>query len=143
MSRVADFDRDTAGMQNLFDRVCDLHDHFFSYAVIGDVSETADLYKLYDMVITQRAVLSAMICSAHAIGTHGSAFVDRRPDQSGGQIRQNRTVTAGEVSRIDAVSPMPDPELEESEKEKLHTCDIYFPGDPEIHAEQTACQEKL
>ncbi len=111
MSRVADFDRDTAGMQNLFDRVCDLHDHFFSYVEIGDVSETADLYKLYDMVITQRAVLSAMICSAHAIGTHGSAFVDRRPDQSGGQIRQNRTVTAGEVSRIDAVSPMPDPEL--------------------------------
>ena len=27
--------------------------------------------------------------------------------------------------------------------EKLHTGDIYFPGDPEIHKEQTACQEKL
>ena len=30
-----------------------------------------------------------------------------------------------------------------TEKEKLHSGDIYFPGDPEIHAEQTACQEKL
>ena len=30
-----------------------------------------------------------------------------------------------------------------TEKEKQHTGDIYFPGDPEIHAEQTLCQEKL
>ena len=29
------------------------------------------------------------------------------------------------------------------EYEKLHSGDIYFPGDPEIHKEQTACQEKL
>ena len=30
-----------------------------------------------------------------------------------------------------------------SEWEKLHTGEIYFPGDDEIHAEQTTCQEKL
>ena len=30
-----------------------------------------------------------------------------------------------------------------TEFEKLHTGEIYFPGDPEIHKEQTACQEKL
>ena len=30
-----------------------------------------------------------------------------------------------------------------AEYEKLHTGEIYFPGDPEIHKEQTACQEKL
>lgn len=30
-----------------------------------------------------------------------------------------------------------------TEKEKLHSGDIYFPGDPEILAEQTRCQEKL
>ena len=30
-----------------------------------------------------------------------------------------------------------------TEREKLHSGDIYFPGDPEIHKEQTACQEKL
>ena len=30
-----------------------------------------------------------------------------------------------------------------TEFDKLHTGEIYFPGDPEIHREQTACQEKL
>ena len=30
-----------------------------------------------------------------------------------------------------------------AEKEKLHSGEIYFPGDPEIHKEQIACQEKL
>ena len=30
-----------------------------------------------------------------------------------------------------------------AEFDKLHTGEIYFPGDPEIHREQTACQEKL
>lgn len=30
-----------------------------------------------------------------------------------------------------------------SDWDKLHTGEIYFPGDPEIHKVQTACQEKL
>lgn len=30
-----------------------------------------------------------------------------------------------------------------AEKDKLHSGEIYFPGDPEIQKEQTACQEKL
>ncbi len=30
-----------------------------------------------------------------------------------------------------------------AEFDKLHTGEIYFPGDPEIHKAQTACQEKL
>ena len=30
-----------------------------------------------------------------------------------------------------------------TEQDKLHTGEIYFPGDPQIHREQTACQEKL
>ncbi len=30
-----------------------------------------------------------------------------------------------------------------TEFDKLHTGEIYFPGDPEIHKIQTACQEKL
>ncbi len=30
-----------------------------------------------------------------------------------------------------------------ADKDKLHTGEIYFPGDPEIHKEQTACMEKL
>ena len=30
-----------------------------------------------------------------------------------------------------------------AEYDKLHSGEIYFPGDPQIHVEQTACQEKL
>ncbi|MBQ7841305.1 MAG: sugar O-acetyltransferase [Lachnospiraceae bacterium] len=30
-----------------------------------------------------------------------------------------------------------------SQKEKMHTCELYLPGDDEIMTEQTACMEKL
>jgi len=111
MSRVADFDRRTDGMKALFTKVSDIYNDFFNIATVGDESETAELFKLYDTVITQRAALSAMIKSAEEIGTHGAAFVDRLPDRHAGEIRKTRTLTKGAVSYIEAVSPMPDPEL--------------------------------
>lgn len=111
MSRVADFDRSVQGMKTLFAEVSDLCDGFFERVAARDASEIAELFKLYDMVLTQRSVLSAMICSAEAIGTHGSAFVDRRPDEMGGKARTTRTVTRGCDSELLEVSPMPDPEL--------------------------------
>ncbi len=111
MSRVADFDRSTDGMKKLLDKVSSLCDNFFTEASIRDVSETAALFTLYDMVLTQRSVLSAMIASAEAIGTHGSALVDRLPDQSGGAQRKTRTVTKNGVSHMEDVSQMPTPEL--------------------------------
>ena len=110
MSRVADFDRSVAGMEALLTHVCALCDRFFEEAVIGDSSEIAELYKLYDMALTQRGVLSAMLCSAREIGTHGSALVDRMPDAGRG-ARETRTVTIGASSRMESVSPMPRPEL--------------------------------
>lgn len=111
MSRVADFDRDTVGMKALLCEVSDLCDTFFHTAVISDESETAEAYKLYDMILTQRSVLSAMLCSAEALGSHGSAFVDKRPPDLGAPPRATRTVTVGAVSELLPVSPMPDPEL--------------------------------
>ncbi|MBR2353255.1 MAG: FAD-binding protein [Clostridia bacterium] len=111
MSRVADFDRSTEGMKRLFQDVRELCEHFFERAVIGEVTETAELFKLYDMILTQRSVLSAMICSAKDLGTHGSAFVDRMPDRHGDIPRNTRTLTRGEQSVIAPISPMPDPEL--------------------------------
>jgi hypothetical protein len=63
------------------------------------------------MALTQRAVLSAMLCSAKAVGTHGSAFVDRRPDRQTGAPAATRTLTEGASSRQVPVSPMPQPEL--------------------------------
>ena len=68
MSRVADFDRNSDGMKQLFSKVSSLCDNFFTTASIKDQTQTAALFTLYDMILTQRAVLSAMICSAEKVG---------------------------------------------------------------------------
>ena len=111
MSRVADFDRDTAGMKALLAEVSALCEDFFDAVLISDESETAEAFKLYDMALTQRSVLSAMLCSAEVLGSHGSAFVDKRPPDPAAPPRDTRTVTVGGESAMKPVSPMPDPEL--------------------------------
>ena len=110
MSRVADFDRSTDGMKSLFDKVSGLADSFFETAVIECKEETAELFKLYDTVLTERSVLSAMICSANDVGTHGSALVDRKPDTNK-EPRKTRTVTKCKHSFTEVVTPLPSPEL--------------------------------
>ena len=110
MSRVADFDRSTAGMKVLFERVCKLCDEFFEVVTIKDRSELCELFKLYDTVLTQRSVLSAMLHSAEVVGTHGSTLVDgERPRDEA--PRATRTLTGGAESHSESTSPMPTPEL--------------------------------
>ena len=111
MSRVADFDRDTAGMKALLRKVSALCDSFFDTVEITDPCETAEAFRLYDMALTQRATLSAMLLSAEALGSHGSALVDRKPPRSDISPRTTRTITVGARSALQPVSPMPDPEL--------------------------------
>lgn len=111
MSRVADFDRHVDSMKSLLVKVEALYADFFNTVTIENQAQAADAFRLYDMVLTQRAVLSAMICSAETIGTHGSALVDGLPDQTGGVPRSSRTITAGNVSALSPITPMPDPEL--------------------------------
>ncbi len=111
MSHVADFDRNTEGMKALFAKVDKFCCEFFETVRIKDETRTAEAFKLYDMALTQRSVLSAMIHSAEVLGTHGSAFVDRKPDISGGAVRNTRTQTKNAVSEMAAVTPMPNPEL--------------------------------
>ena len=111
MSRVGDFDRSTEGMRSLLARVDDFCERFFEIARIKDDSELSSLYKLYDMALTQRATLSAMLCSAEVIGTHGSALVDRAPDHTDGVMRDTRTITRGRTSVMEPISQMPTPEL--------------------------------
>lgn len=111
MSRVADFDRSTEGMKALYEYVSDLCEGFFDKVTVGDDGELCALFRLYDMALTQRAVLSAMLASAEEIGTHGSALIDGKPDPRSGRVRTTRTLTKGSLSELSEVSPMPEPEL--------------------------------
>lgn len=110
MSNAADFDRSSAQMQQLFDKVCKFCDDFFCIVSIKDKTELAELFKLYDMALTQRATLSAMLFSAKTVGTHGSAYVDRLPCKTTAP-GTTRTITCGTVSESAPVSPVPNPEL--------------------------------
>ena len=109
MSKCADFDRSTAGMQSLYEDASALCDDFFTIATIKDEAELAALYQLYDMVLTQAATLSAMLLSAKEIGTHGAALVDRKAGTN--EQRNTRTLTRGRISEIAPISEMPNPEL--------------------------------
>lgn len=111
MSRVADFDRSTEGMKALFEEIDGFCESFFETAIIEEASQISELYKLCDMALTQRATLSAMLCSAKELGTHGSAFVDRMPERSRGKMRDTRTLTRKASSVISPVSEMPTPGL--------------------------------
>lgn len=111
MSLCADFLRDTAGMKSLLWEVEALLDSFFDTVQIASESELSEAFKLYDMLLTQRSVLSAMLCSAEVLGSHGSALVDKQPPDPLAPLRATRTVTLGHLSEMKPVSPMPDPEL--------------------------------
>jgi succinate dehydrogenase/fumarate reductase flavoprotein subunit len=111
MSLYAAFDRSYSEMEALFFDVCCLCDRFFDSVSIKDKSETAELFKLYDMLLTQRAVLSAMLCSARDIGSHGAAIVDKKTPQKAEKPKNTRTLTKGMSSETAAISPLPTPEL--------------------------------
>ena len=111
MSLVADFDRSLSGMKSLFEDVTELCEGFFDTAVISNESEISELYKLYDMALTQGSALSAMIFSAENYGTHGSALIDGNPSKDQDAMKNVRTITRGICSRKEPVSPMPNPEL--------------------------------
>ena len=110
MSGCADFDRSTEKMKSLYVKVSDLLDGFFEKVSVKDESETVSLFELYDTVLTQRSVLSAMIYSAENIGTHGAAIVDKNEVSFDG-VRKTRTVTDRDRSYFEEVSDIPRPEL--------------------------------
>jgi succinate dehydrogenase/fumarate reductase flavoprotein subunit len=111
MSQVADFDRSIDGMKGLFNMVSNLCDNFFEKVQIKDKTELVRLFKLYDMVLTQQAILSAMIYSAEKIGTHGSALIDKKDIITFNEQRKTRTITDGKVSKFVHVTELPNPEL--------------------------------
>ena len=111
MSRIADFARDPEGMRRLYARLDELCEHFTERALIADCKETADWYRLRNTVLSARATLSAMLCSAEEIGTHGSAYIVGKETSAADSVRTTRTLTRQSDSRIAPVIPLPDPEL--------------------------------
>ena len=111
MSRIADFARDIDGMQALIARLDTLLADFSEIAVIGARGETAEWFRLRDMLLTARATLSAMLCSAREIGTHGAAYIIGHDTPAPDTPRTTRTLTQHTDSRVVPVTPLPDPEL--------------------------------
>ena len=76
MSLYAAYVRNSAEMKKLHTELCQLRDNFFSENFVQSKADLPQLYKNYDMLLTQTTVLSAMIFSAENIGTRGGALVD-------------------------------------------------------------------
>ena len=111
MSDCADFDRDTGKMRELFSEVCNLCDNFYDTVKVASDYDLLDAFMLYDTILTQRAVLSAMLISAEKVGSHGSAFVDRKAPYENDAPRDTQTVTDTNESYLRPVRPLPNPEL--------------------------------
>ena len=111
MSDCADFDRDTGKMRELFSEVCNLCDNFYDTVKVASDYDLLDAFMLYDTILTQRAVLSAMLISAEKVGSHGSAFVDRKATYENDAPRDTQTVTDKNESYLRPVRPLPNPEL--------------------------------
>ena len=106
MSLFAAFDRDTERMKDLLARV-----RGYLEELDEDTVFSHERFTLWNQLLTTREILSAMICSAEEVGSHGSALVDRHAPEENPAPRRTRTVTLQGVSEIRPVSPMPDPEL--------------------------------
>jgi len=107
MSHYAAYRRDTAEMRKLYDDLCRRRDSFFQENSIANDSELPHLYKSYDLLITQIAMLSAMIFSADKWGTHGGALVEDATQSAVYQANQV-VITADGKSKFEPVRPLPE-----------------------------------
>lgn len=107
MSLHASFQRSPQSMHTVLNTV----QKYLS--LMSDIS-SSDLpawYRLRDQLITTKAVLSAMLCSALEIGSHGSALICGPEAKHVEGIRHTRTVTSPDGSYIETVTPIPEGEL--------------------------------
>lgn len=114
MSRVAAQVRDVAGMSSLASTLAQLDGDFDARVGVGSVRQLPGLLKLRDAMRTQRAVLDAMLVSAMAFGSRGSALVvgedgSRLPvATSGAELQTVTTLDAdGAHSHTEHVEPIP------------------------------------
>ena len=115
MSRVAAQVRDVAGMSSLASTLAQLAGDFDARVGVSAPRQLPALLKLRDAMCTQRAVLDAMLVSAMAFGSRGSALVvgedgKRMPvAASGADLQTVTTLEAdGAHSRTERVEPIPE-----------------------------------
>ena len=111
MSRVADFARNLPEMKKMLAEVSELCYNTEERFVIGGKEDELPAALLTDLLLTQEAVLSAMLFSAEAVGSHGSAYIVGTGVPEEQPIRRTYTRTAGTLSSLCPVRPLPDGEL--------------------------------
>ncbi len=111
MSRIADFARSLPEMKKMLAEVSELCYNTEGNLVIGGAEDELPAALLTDLLLTQQAVLSAMLFSAEAVGSHGSAYIVGTEVPQEQPIRRTCTRTVGTRSTLCPVRPIPDGEL--------------------------------
>ena len=111
MSRVADFARNLPEMKKMLAEISGLCYNTEESLVIDGVEDELPAALLTDLLLTQQAVLSAMLFSAEAVGSHGSAYIVGTGAPAEQPIRRTYTRTVGTCSTLCPVRPIPDGEL--------------------------------
>ena len=106
MSESAAYVRDINEMRKLYEELTRSKENFFEENAVKSNSELPDLHKRYDTLITQIAVLSAMIFAAENVGSRGSALV-KGAAMDTGQFNDNVIITKDGKSHFEPVRPMP------------------------------------
>jgi len=106
MSQYAAYVRDIQEMNRLYEALCLQKENFFTENTITADNELSGIYKCYDALVTQIAVLSAMLFSAKEVGSRGSALV-KGAAMDGGQFKDQVVTTQNGRSFFEPVRPLP------------------------------------
>ena len=106
MSKYAAYVRDVDEMKKLHEKLSAEKTDFFEKNQTDDKSKLPALHKRYDALVTQIAVLSAMIFSAENIGSRGSALVNGKTADTG-EFNDRVIITKGGKSCLEPIRPIP------------------------------------
>ena len=106
MSKHAAYVRDIDEMKKLHEKLSSKKADFFEKNQTTDADGLPALHKRYDALVTQVAVLSAMIFSAENIGSRGSALVNGKAADTG-KYDDKIIITKDGRSYFEPVRPIP------------------------------------
>jgi len=106
MSRHAAYIRNLPEMRKLYNELLASKENFFEKNSIQFLKQTPQIYKYYDALVTQIAILSAMIFAAENIGSRGGALV-KDAEMDKGHYNDQVITTHNNHSFFEPVRPMP------------------------------------